>query len=112
MLTRQKGAPLKNREWTFLTNHGRILVYIAKHPRSTMQQIADEVGITLRAAQKIIAELEAGRYIIRYKERRCNRYSVYSDMPMRHRLEREYAVGNILKALGYKLGEEEASSIN
>jgi len=101
---------LKKGEWTFLTNHGRVFVYIAKHPQSTTQEMAQEAGITLRAVQKIITELEAGGYIVRHKEGRCNRYSVYSEMPMRHRLEREHAVGDILQALGYRPGNEEASS--
>jgi DNA-binding MarR family transcriptional regulator len=93
---------LKKGKWTFLTNHGRVLAYVAKHPRSTTQEIAQEAGITLRAVQKIIAELEAGGYLERHKEGRRNRYSVHSRMPMRHRLEREHAVGEILQALGYK----------
>lgn len=101
---------MKKGEWTFLTNHGRVFVYIAKHPQSTTQEMAQEAGITLRAVQKIITELEAGGYIVRHKEGRCNRYSVYSEMPMRHRLEREHAVGDILQALGYRPGNEEASS--
>ena len=101
---------MKKGEWTFLTNHGRVLAYIAKNPQSTTQEIAQEAGITLRAVQKIIAELEAGGYIDRYKEGRCNRYSVYSEMPMRHPLEREHAVGNILQAMGYKPTKEEARS--
>ena len=101
---------MKKGEWTFLTNHGRVLVYIAKHPRSTTQEIAQEAGITLRAVQKIITELEAGGYIVRHREGRCNRYSVYSEMPMRHRLEREHAVGDILQALGYSPDKEETSS--
>jgi DNA-binding MarR family transcriptional regulator len=101
---------LKKGKWTFLTNHGRVLTYIAKHPQGTTQEIAQEAGITLRAVQKIITELEAGGYIVRHKEGRRNRYSVYSEMPMRHRLEREYAVGDILQALGYRPGKKKANS--
>jgi predicted transcriptional regulator len=93
---------LKKGEWTFLTNHGRVLVYIAKRPRSTTQEIAREAGITLRAVQKIIAELEAAGYLDRYKEGRCNRYAINPEIPMRHPLERDHAVGDILQALGYK----------
>ena len=92
---------MKKGEWTFLTNHGRVLAYIAKHPEHTTQQIAQKVGITLRAVQKIIAELEAGGYLARHKEGRRNRYAVYPEIPMRHRLERNHAVGDILVALGY-----------
>jgi DNA-binding MarR family transcriptional regulator len=92
---------MKKGEWTFLTNHGRVLAFIAKHPRSTTQEIAEEAVITLRAVQKIITELEAGGYVIRQKEGRRNRYTVNEVLPMRHRLEREHAIGAILHALGY-----------
>ena len=100
---------MKKGEWTFLTNHGRVLAYIAKNPDHTTQEIAREAGITLRAVQKIIAELEASGYIVRHKEGRRNRYSVFSEMPMRHRLEQEFAVGDILKALGYRPDEQAKS---
>jgi DNA-binding Lrp family transcriptional regulator len=99
---------MKKGKWTFLTNHGRVLAYIAKHPRSTTEEIAREVGITLRAVQKIIAELEADGYINRNREGRRNSYSVHSGMPMRHPLEQEYSVGDILKGLGYSPGNEDS----
>ncbi len=89
--------------WTFLTNHARVLIYIAKHPQSTARQIAQEVGITERAIQKIIADLEVDGYITRHREGRCNRYTVHPQLPMRHRLEREHAIGDLLLALGCKL---------
>jgi len=98
---------LKKGEWTFLTNHGRVLAYIAKNPKRTTQEIAQEAGITLRAVQKIIAELEAGGYLARHKEGRRNRYAVHPEIPMRHRLERNHAVGDILAALGYNRRSEE-----
>jgi len=92
---------LKKGEWTFLTNHGRVLAYIAKNQAHTTQEIAQEAGITLRAVQKIISDLEACGYLARHKEGRRNRYSVNPELPMRHRLERDYIVGSILLALGY-----------
>ncbi len=101
---------MKKGEWTFLTNHGRVLAYIAKHPQSTTQEIAQEAGITLRAVQKIIAELEAGGYLARHKEGRRNRYAVHSEIPMRHRLEWDHAVGDILVALGYSTEKEQLNS--
>lgn len=98
---------MRKGEWTFLTNHGRVLAYIAKHTQSTTQVIAQEAGITLRAVQKIIADLEAGGYITRQKEGRRNRYNINPDLPMRHRLEREHVIGDILQALGYNPHKEE-----
>jgi len=97
---------LQKGEWTFLTNNGRALIYIAKHPRTTTREIAQEANITERAIQKIIADLEASGYIARHKEGRRNHYTVHPELPMRHRLEREHAVGELLLALGCDLPEK------
>ena len=91
---------LRKGEWTFLTNHGRVLTYITKHPESRTERIAQEASITLRSVQKIIADLEIEGYITKQKVGRRNRYAIRPDRPMRHRLEREHAVGDILRALG------------
>ena len=93
---------MKKGEWTFLTNHGRLFSYIAKHPKSTAQGIAQEAGLSIRAVQKIITDLEKDGYITRHREGRCNRYTVNPEMPMRHPLEHDHPVGNILLALGYQ----------
>ncbi len=90
-------------QWTFLSNHGRVFVYIAKHPKSTTEVISREVGLTQRGVQKIIAELEVTGYIARRKEGRCNLYTVHPELPMRHQLERDHAVGDLLLALGCDL---------
>ncbi len=86
-------------QWTFLTNHGRVFVYISKHPKTTTEVISREVGLSQRGVQKIIAELEKAGYIARRKEGRCNRYLVHPELPMRHQLERDHAVGDLLMAL-------------
>jgi len=91
---------LKKGQWTFLSNYGRVFVYIAKCPRSTTEAISREVGLTQRGVQKIITELEAAGYIIKRREGRCNLYTVRPELPMRHRLERDHAVGDLLLALG------------
>ena len=101
---------MKRGEWTFLTNHGRVLAFIAKHPQSTTQEIAQEAAITLRSVQKIITELESEGYVFRKKEGRRNRYTVNSLLPMRHRLERDHTIGDILVALGYNAPKEQLRS--
>jgi predicted transcriptional regulator len=102
---RKEGSVIKMHkgEWTFLTNHGRVLAYIAKNPSRTTEEIARDASITLRSVQKIISDLEAGGYLARHKEGRRNRYTIHPDMPMRHRLERDYVIGDILLAVGYKI---------
>lgn len=91
---------MKKREWAFLTNHGLVLAYLAKHPRATAREVARKVGVTERTVQKVIADLEAGGYVVRHREGRGNQYTVHPELPMRHRMEREYAVGSLLLALG------------
>ena len=92
-------------QWTFLSNYGRVFVYIAKHPRSTTEAISREVGLTQRGVQKIINGLEAAGYITRRREGRCNLYLVHPELPMRHHLERDHAVGDLLVALGCDIEE-------
>ena len=90
---------LKTHQWTFLTYHGRVLVYIAKHPQATCREIAREVGITERAVQKIIFDLVTEGYAVRQKNGRSNTYTIHPELPMRHHLEQEHSVGAILDAL-------------
>ena len=90
-------------QWTFLSNHGRIFLYIAKHPKSTTEVISREVGLTQRGVQKIITELESAGYIARRKEGRSNLYTIHPKLPMRHPLERDFTIGDLLLALGCNL---------
>lgn len=106
---RRECSQLRKGEWTFLTNHGRVLRHIAMCRGITTQQIAQEVGITLRAVQMIITDLEASGYITRHKEGRRNYYTIHSELPMRHRMEREHAVSDLLLALGCKLSKDGSS---
>lgn len=96
---------MKTREWTFLTNHGRVLAFLTKRPRITTREIAYEVGVTERAIQKVIADLETGGYVVRHKEGRRNRYTVRPEQPMRHQMEHEHVVADLLLALGCDLEE-------
>lgn len=88
--------------WTFLSNHGRVFLYIAKNPNSTTETISREVGLSQRGVQKIIVDLEHEGYIAWHKEGRCNHYEVHTEMPMRHTLEHDHVIGEILNALGYR----------
>lgn len=86
-------------KWTFLTNHAHVLLCIASDPKIRMIDIATRVGITERSAQRIIADLIADGYLAHAKVGRRNEYEVRSDLPLRHPLERENAVGELLKLL-------------
>ncbi len=96
------GDTVMNKEWTFLSNHGRVLAFVAKYPNKTTQETAQQAGLSIRAVQQIIADLEGSGYLARHKEGRRNCYTVHPHLPMRHVLEREYSVGDVLEAVGYK----------
>ena len=86
-------------DWTFMTNHTHVLLCIVGEPEVRMRQVADRVGITERAVQRIIAELVQEGYLTREKEGRRNRYQVNLEQPLRHPLERHCSIGTLLKSL-------------
>ncbi len=86
--------------WTFFTNHGHVLVCLAGDPELRTRDVADLVGITERSAQSIIGDLVDAGYVTRIKEGRRNRYEVHGDIPLRHPLERDHTVGELLVTLG------------
>lgn len=86
--------------WTFLTNHGHVLGCLAEEPDIRARDVAANVGITERAAQAIIADLVADGYVTRIKEGRRNRYIVDADAPLRHTLENDHTVGELLASVG------------
>jgi hypothetical protein len=86
--------------WTFFTNHGHVLVCLADDPTIRTRDIAAQVGITERAAQGIISDLVEAGFVTRTKEGRRNHYDVHPDQPLRHPLEAEHTVGELLVTLG------------
>ncbi|GAA4880844.1 MarR family transcriptional regulator [Actinomycetospora straminea] len=82
--------------WTFLTNHGHVLVALARDPHRRLRDVALEVGITERSAQSIVADLEAAGYLRRVRVGRRNRYEVETSRPLRHPAERDHQVGELL----------------
>ncbi|MCB9566117.1 MAG: winged helix-turn-helix transcriptional regulator [Myxococcales bacterium] len=82
--------------WTFLSNHGHVLVCLARDPVARVRDIAAEVGITERAVQKILADLVEAGIITRVREGRRNRYEIDADAPLRHPLEAHRSVGALL----------------
>jgi DNA-binding MarR family transcriptional regulator len=82
--------------WTFLTNHAHVLVCLDQDPDVLLREVAARVGITERAVQKIVAELEAAGVLEREREGRRNRYRLRRDLPLRHPLEAHREVGELL----------------
>jgi DNA-binding IclR family transcriptional regulator len=86
-------------DWTFLTNHTRVLACVARDPRMRIRELAECVGITERAAHRIVCELEEAGYLSRQRVGRRNSYEVHPDAPLRHPLERHHEVGELLEPL-------------
>ncbi len=85
--------------WTFLTNHGHVLVCIAGDPGIRGRDIAARVGITERAAQAIIADLVGDGYVKRTRIGRRNHYEVNLDRPLRHPVEQPHTAGELLRVV-------------
>ena len=87
-------------EWTFLTNYSHVLLAIAAAPDQTMREVAVRVGITERAAQRILADLIEAGYLESERIGRRNRYKVNGALPLRHPLEQGNPVSTLLALLG------------
>ncbi|WP_092627089.1 helix-turn-helix transcriptional regulator [Actinopolyspora mzabensis] len=85
--------------WTFLTNHGHVLLCLAAEGDLTIRQLAHRVGITERATQSIISDLIDGGYLTRTRVGRRNTYTVNPNGPLRHPLEAHHNVGTLIHAL-------------
>ncbi|MHB1739673.1 MAG: helix-turn-helix transcriptional regulator [Actinomycetes bacterium] len=83
--------------WTFLTNHGHVLVCVASDPGIRGRDIAARVGITERAAQAIIADLVGDGYVKRTRIGRRNHYEINLDQPLRHPVEQPHSVGELFQ---------------
>ncbi|MEH1166334.1 helix-turn-helix domain-containing protein [Micromonospora sp. CPCC 205539] len=96
------------RNWTFLTNHGHVLLAIARDPTARLRDVAAEVGVTERAAQAIVADLEAGGYLHRTRVGRRNEYTLNPAGRFRHPAEDDREVGDLL-ALFAETPEDQAA---
>jgi Winged helix-turn-helix DNA-binding len=89
------GAPT----WSFLTNHARVLLCIAQDPGLRLREIGDRVGITERAAHRIVDELVAAGYISRARIGRRNHYASHRHLPLPDKLAHEQSIGDLLAIL-------------
>jgi len=88
----------KNRDisWTFLTNHSHVLLCLAEDSAMRMRDIAQEVGITERAVQRIISDLVVDGYIERVREGRRNTYKINTDLHLRHPIEHDTTIKELI----------------
>ena len=82
-----------------MTNHSHVLLCIAEDPDVLLREVALQVGITERATQRIVAELEEAGYLSHDKVGRRNRYQVHAELPLRHPLEDHLEIGALLRVL-------------
>jgi hypothetical protein len=98
-MLRRSNAPISagigTRNWTFLSNHGHVMVAISQNPDIRVAEIADLVGIGERAAVRIVQDLVEGGYLTRTKVGRRNSYSIDYSQSLRHPLESEHAISEI-----------------
>ena len=88
---------LPTREWTFLSNHGHVLIHLSRDPEARIRDIASSVGITERSAQAILADLEESGYVNITKIGRRNSYSINPRLKFRHPAEVGKPISALLK---------------
>jgi DNA-binding MarR family transcriptional regulator len=87
-------------KWTFLTNHGLVLLTLFENPQITAKNIAETVGITERTVRKIIADLEDAQYITKQKIGRRVKYTINTLLRLRHQHFQKIMIGKLLQILG------------
>ena len=92
-------SPGDPRTWTFLTNHAQVLLCLSDAPDIRLRDVADHVGITERATQRILADLVEAGYVNTQRVGRRNRYTVDRQHTMRHSAQLGFEIGTLLEAL-------------
>jgi DNA-binding IclR family transcriptional regulator len=88
-----------SKPWRFITNHTQVLLCIARDPDARLRDVAATVGITERAAQRIVADLVEGGFVTRTREGRRNRYEIDRTVRMRHPSQLDHQIGELLDLL-------------
>lgn len=86
-------------EWSFLTNHARVLVCIAHDPGLRLRDVAEALGLTERTVFGIVADLTDAGYVVKEKDGRRNRYRIQQHLPLRQPVGREATIGELLELL-------------
>lgn len=86
-------------DWSFLTNHARVLVCIAHDPGPRLRDVAEVLGLTERTVFGIVTDLVEAGYVVKEKEGRRNRYRIQHHLPLRRPVGREATIGELLDLL-------------
>ena len=85
--------------WTFLTNHAHVLILLSQDSSLVLREVALRIGITERAVQRIIADLEQDGFIERQKVGRKNQYRILTKLPLRHPIESHRSIGDLIELI-------------
>ena len=85
--------------WGFLTNHARVLLWIAHDPGVRLRDIAASLGVTERSVFGIVRDLAGAGYMVKEKDPRRNRYQIQAHLPLSEPATREPAIGEVLALL-------------
>jgi predicted ArsR family transcriptional regulator len=91
--------------WTFLTNHAQVFLCVAQNDHLTAREIATHVGITERAVQRILVDLEKDGYITHVRNGRSNSYNTDLDKPLRHPAQHGQRVRDLLSQVLHETGQ-------
>jgi DNA-binding MarR family transcriptional regulator len=97
--------------WTFLTNHAHVLFCLSRDPEVRMRDVAVAVGVTERAVQRIVAELEDAGYLRREKTGRRNHYKLQTERPLRHPIEQHCLASDLLAVLGERRASRRTATL-
>jgi hypothetical protein len=86
-------------DWSFLTNHARVLLCIAHDPGVRLREIAARTGVTERTAYGIVTDLTEAGYVVKHKDGRRNRYQIQAHLPLPETDSRERTIGEVLALL-------------
>lgn len=95
-------------DWTFFSNYGHVLVCLSRNREARLRDVAAMVGITERAVQKIVRDLQDEGFLTVTKQGRCNRYRINRRKSLRHELQAHVTVGKLLALLDRAGAHKEA----
>jgi predicted ArsR family transcriptional regulator len=98
-------SPETDKTWHFLTSHAQVLLCLEQDPDVRLRDVAATVGITERAAQRIVTDLVEAGYVMRERVGRRNRYVVHRSAPMRHPAQHGQEIGELLDAMRAEDGD-------
>jgi DNA-binding transcriptional regulator YhcF (GntR family) len=90
------------RKWTFITNHGLVLLYILQNSQCTMREMALALGVTERSIQRVLEDLELEGYVTWQRTGKGNIYEINRTLGLKHELTRDFSIGDLLNLLTSK----------